>query len=43
MLLVGTCLKFDAKGNAEALKLLQNADKKDHLRINVTGKKQGGT
>jgi hypothetical protein len=41
MFLVGTHLKFDAKGNAEALKLLQNTDKKDHLRVNVTGEKQG--
>jgi hypothetical protein len=37
----GNYLKFDAKGNAEALKLLQNTAKKDHLRVNVTGEKQG--
>jgi hypothetical protein len=37
----GNYLKFDAKGNAEAIKLLQSSDKKDHLRVNVTGEKQG--
>jgi tryptophan synthase beta subunit len=25
----------------EAMKLLQNTDKKDHLRVNVSGKKDG--
>ena len=34
-------LKFDAQGNAEALKLLQNTTKKDHLRVNVSGTKEG--
>ena len=38
----GTYLKFDAKGNAEAMKLLQRSTKKDHLRVNITGEKQGG-
>ncbi len=37
----GNYLKFDARGNAEAMKLLQNTTKKDHLRVNVTGEKQG--
>ena len=37
----GKYLKFDAKGNAEAIKLLQSTDRKDHLRVNVTGEKQG--
>ena len=38
----GIYLKFDDKGNQEALKLLQNTSKKDHLRVNVTGSKEGG-
>lgn len=38
----GNYLKFDDKGNQEALKLLQNTSKKDHLRVNVTGSKEGG-
>ena len=38
----GNYLKFDAKGNQEALKLLQSSSKKDHLRVNVTGDKEGG-
>jgi hypothetical protein len=37
----GNYLKFDAKGNAEAMKLLQNTSKKDHLRVSVTGEQQG--
>ena len=37
----GNYLKFDAKGNAEAMQLLQSTAKKDHLRVNVTGEKQG--
>lgn len=39
----GNYLKFDDKGNQEALKLLQNTDKKDHLRVNVSGEKEGDT
>ncbi len=39
----GNYLKFDAKGNAEAMKLLQNTSKKDHLRVSVTGERQGDT
>jgi hypothetical protein len=37
----GNYLKFDDAGNAKALKLLQNSSKKDHLRVSVTGEKQG--
>lgn len=37
----GNYLKFDEKGNQEAIKLLQNTDKKDHIRVNVSGKKEG--
>jgi len=38
----GNYLKFDDKGNQEALKLLQNSSKTDHLRVNVTGTNEGG-
>jgi hypothetical protein len=38
----GNYLKFDDKGNHEAMKVLQNSSKKDHLRVNVTGSKDGG-
>ena len=37
----GNFLKFDAAGNAEATKLLENSSAKDHLRVSVTGEKQG--
>jgi hypothetical protein len=37
----GNYLKFDDKGNEQAMKLLQNTSKKDHIRVNVTGKKEG--
>lgn len=37
----GQYLKFDNKGNQEALNLLQNSTEKDHLRVDVTGEKQG--
>lgn len=37
----GQYLKFDATGNQEAMKLLQSSSEKDHLRVNVTGQKQG--
>ncbi len=37
----GNYLKFDANGNVEATKLLQSSTKKDHLRVSVTGEKQG--
>jgi len=39
----GNYLKFDANGNAEAVKQLQSTTKKDHLRVSVTGEKQGDT
>ncbi len=39
----GNYLKFDAKGNAEAIKLLQSSTTKDHLRVSVTGEKRGDT
>lgn len=39
----GNFLKFDANGNEQAAKLLQNSTKKDHLRVNVTGTKVGDT
>lgn len=37
----GQYLKFDSKGTQEAMKLLQSSNEKDHLRVNVTGQKQG--
>jgi hypothetical protein len=37
----GNYLKFDDKGNQEALKLLHSSSKKDHIRVNVTGSKDG--
>jgi hypothetical protein len=37
----GDYLKFDDKGNQEALKALQSSSKKDHIRVNVTGSKDG--
>ncbi len=37
----GNYLKFDDKGNQEALNLLQNSSKKDHIRVDVTGNKDG--
>jgi hypothetical protein len=37
----GQYLKFDAKGNQQALKLLQESNKKDHLRVDVSGKLEG--
>jgi len=37
----GNYLKFDAKGNAEAMKLLESSSKQDHLRVDVSGKKDG--
>ncbi|HET9178148.1 MAG TPA: hypothetical protein VFQ24_07305 [Terriglobia bacterium] len=39
----GKFLKFDAKGNAEAIQLLSKSTKADHLRVNVTGKAADGT
>jgi hypothetical protein len=39
----GNFLRFDAKGNQQAKELLQNSTKKDHLRVDVTGTKDGNT
>jgi hypothetical protein len=36
-------LKFDAEGNAKIVEALKASDKKDHLRVNVTGDLQGDT
>lgn len=36
-------LKFDAAGNAKISQALQASDKKDHLRVDVTGDLQGDT
>ena len=37
----GNYLKFDAKGNQEAMKLLESTSKQDHLRVDVSGTKDG--
>ena len=37
----GHYLKFDQKGNQQALKLLENSSKQDHLRVDVSGKAEG--
>ncbi|MFI5168121.1 MAG: hypothetical protein ACHQQS_16055 [Thermoanaerobaculales bacterium] len=39
----GTWLKFDKTGNEKALAALQATDKKDHIRVNVTGELKGDT
>jgi hypothetical protein len=36
-------LKFDAEGNAKIVEALKASDKKDHLRVDVTGDVQGDT
>lgn len=36
-------LKFDANGNAQITDALKASDKKDHLRVDVTGDVQGDT
>lgn len=36
-------LKFDAKGNREAVQALKASHEKDHLRVNVKGKVEGHT
>lgn len=38
----GNYLKFDAKGNQEAMKLLESTNKQDHLRVDVSGTQEGG-
>jgi len=37
----GNYLKFDTKGNQEAKSLLESGSKQDHIRVNVSGKKEG--
>ncbi len=39
----GKYLKFDADGSAQALGLLKGSDRKDHLRVNLTGTLAGET
>ena len=36
-------LKFDAQGNASIAEALKASDKKDHLRVDVSGEVQGDT
>jgi hypothetical protein len=36
-------VKFDAEGNAKIVEALKASDKKDHLRVDVTGDLQGDT
>jgi hypothetical protein len=36
-------LKFDADGNSKIAAALKASDKKDHLRVNVTGDVDGDT
>ncbi len=37
----GDFLKLDAKGNAEAVNLLKNSKKENHLRVTVNGEREG--
>lgn len=37
----GQYLKLDNNGNQEALKQLEGSSKKDHLRVDVSGTKEG--
>lgn len=39
----GTYLKFDEAGNEKALAALKATDKKDHIRVTVSGEKEGET
>ena len=39
----GTFLKFDAQGDRTALEALQKTKKTDHLRVTVTGDRDGNT
>lgn len=39
----GDFLKLDAAGNEKVISALQKSDKKDHLRVTVSGDKQGDT
>jgi hypothetical protein len=36
-------LKFDAEGNTKVADALKSSDKKDHLRVDVSGEVQGDT
>lgn len=38
----GKYLKFDKAGDAQALSLLKQTDKKDHLRVTVDGEEKDG-
>lgn len=37
----GTFLKFDSKGNQQAVAALKATQRKDHLRVTVTGQRTG--
>lgn len=37
----GSFLKFDSAGNAKAVELLKSTTKTDHLRVKVSGDRQG--
>jgi|SRR4051794_38605591 len=39
----GNFLRFDGSGNDQALTALKASDAKDHLRITVTGEREGDT
>ena len=39
----GKWLKFDNMGNEKAMAALKATDKKDHIRVNVTGEMKGTT
>ena len=39
----GQFLKLDSAGNEKVVSALQKSDKKDHLRVTVSGEKQGDT
>lgn len=39
----GNYLKFDERGNQQALKALESSSKKDHLRVTVSGQQEGNT
>lgn len=39
----GTFLKLDPAGNEQAVAALEHSSQKDHLRVTVTGERQGDT
>lgn len=39
----GAFLRFDGSGNDQALTALKSSDAKDHLRVTVTGDREGDT